>query len=141
MLRLIQPDLASSGQPHFRNGTPSFFVNFRALHALLRQCSDLRFQVIAHEVEFMDRILLRWVECGFWGRQGKDQPTMPRIHGFEPEDVTKKCAVGLDVFAVDNHVSAKNHLPSSCPATPNNWHLQWKFAKTQPGINPRLFAV
>ncbi len=34
-----------------------------------------------------------------------------RIHRLEPQDVAEKCAVRLSVFAVDNDVRARNHLP------------------------------
>jgi len=111
MLRLIKADLASTGKPHLRNGTPSFFLNFRALNVLLREGSHFGFQIVAHEIEFVDAILIGRVESGFCRRQGEDQPAMTRIHGFEPEDVTEKCAVRLGVFTVHNYVSARNHLP------------------------------
>jgi hypothetical protein len=41
---------------------------------------------------------------------GEDQPAVTRIHGFEAENVAKKCTVCFGVFTVDNHVSPKNHL-------------------------------
>jgi hypothetical protein len=86
-------------------------VHLRAGDALLRKGSHLGVQVVAHEIEFVDIILIGWVECRFRGRQAKDQPAMTRIHGLESEDVAKKSAVGLGVLAVDNHMSAGNHLP------------------------------
>jgi hypothetical protein len=51
------------------------------------------------------------VECSFCRRQGEDQPAMTRIHGFESENIAEKCAVRFGVFTVDNHVSARYHLP------------------------------
>ena len=110
MFRLIKADLASTGKPHPRNGTPWCFLNFRALNVLLRERSHFGFQILAHEIEFVDTILIGRVKCSFCRRQGEDQPTMTRIHGFEPEDITEKCAVRLGVFTVDNYVSAGNHL-------------------------------
>src|ERR1700674_200113 len=111
MLRLIEADLASTGKPHLRNGTPSCFLNFRALNVLLRERSHFGFQIVAHEIEFVDTILVGRVKCGFCRRQREDQPAMTRIHGCEPEDVSEKCAVRLGVFTVNNYVSARNHLP------------------------------
>src|SRR5713226_2111105 len=111
MLRLIKADLASTGKPHLRNGTPSCFLNLRALNALLRQGSHLGFQAVAHEIEFVGTILIGRVECGFRRRQGEDQPAMTRIHRLEPENVTEKGAVRFGVLTVDNYVSARNHLP------------------------------
>src|SRR5437899_12939043 len=112
MLRLIKADLASAGKPHLRNGTPSWFLNCRALDALLCEGSHFGYQIVGHEIEFVDTILIGRVECGFCRRQGEDQPAMTRIHGFEPKDVAEKCAVRLGVFTVDNYVIARNHLSS-----------------------------
>ena len=92
MLWLIEANIASTGKPHLRNGTPSCLLNFRALNALLRERSHLGFQIVAHEIEFVT-VLLGGMECGFCRRQGEDQPAMTRIHGFEPEDVAEKCTV------------------------------------------------
>src|SRR6266404_3856293 len=111
MLRLIKPDLASTGKPHLRNRSPSRFLHLRARNALVRERSHLGFQAVANKIKFVETLLGR-VERDFRWRQREDQPTMPRIHGFEPEDVAEKCAVRLRVFTVDNHVSARNHLPS-----------------------------
>ncbi len=93
MLRLIKADLASTGKLHLRNGTPSCFLNFGAFNVLLREGSHFGFQIVAHEIEFVETVLIRRVECGFCRRQSEDQPAMARIHGFEPEDVAEKCTV------------------------------------------------
>jgi hypothetical protein len=37
---------------------------------------------------------------------------MTRIHGFETEDVAEKRAIRFGVFAVNNYVGARKHLPS-----------------------------
>src|SRR5438093_1344473 len=110
MLRLIKADLASAGKPNLRNRTPSWFLNFRALDALLCEGSHFGFQIVAHEIEFVDIILIGRVECGFRWRQGEDQPAMTRIHGFEPKDIAEKCAVSLGVLTVDDYMSARDHL-------------------------------
>src|SRR5229473_685380 len=111
MLWLIKADLASTGKPHLRNGTPSWFQNFRALDALLCEGSHFGFQIVAHEIEFVGATLIGGVDCGFSRRQGEDEPAMTRIHGFETEDIAEKCAVRLGVLTVDNYVSAGDHLP------------------------------
>jgi len=110
MLRLIKANVASTGKSHLRYGTPSCFLNIRALNAPLREGSHFRSQILAHQIEFVGAILIRRVECCFCWRQGEEQPAMTRIHGFESEDVSKKCAVRLGVLTVDNYVSARNHL-------------------------------
>src|ERR1022692_14857 len=110
MLRLIKADLTSTRKPHLRNGTPSCFLNVRALNALLCEGRHFGFQVVAHEIEVLGANLIGWVYCGFSGGQGEDQPAMTRINGFETEDIAEKCAVRLGVLTVENYVSAKNHL-------------------------------
>src|SRR5208337_4953057 len=122
MLRLIKADHASAGKPNPRNGTPRRFLNFRALNALLHQGSHFGFQIVAHEIEFVDTILIGRVECSFCRRQGEDQPAVTRINGFEAEDVAEKCAVRLGVLTVDNYVSARNHLPLLRNAR-NRWQV------------------
>src|SRR5712692_4450214 len=111
MLRLIQVNLASAGKPHLRNGAPLCFLNFRAANVLLREGSHFGFQILAHEIEFVDTILFGGMECGFCRRQGEDQPASTRVHRLEAEDVAEKCAVRIGVFTVDDYVSARNHLP------------------------------
>jgi len=126
MLRLIKADLASTEKPHLRNGTPSCFPNLRELNALLWEGSHFGFQIVAHEVEFVGTNLIGRVDCGFSRRQGEDRPAMTRIHGFETEDVAKKCAVRLGVLTVDAYVSTRNHsLSEECPRIPMRPHVPW----------------
>jgi len=109
MLRLVKADLATTGKSHLRNGTPSRFLNLRALNVFLCERSHLGFQVVAHEIELLGANLAGWVYCGFSGRQGEDQPAMTGINGFETEDIPEKCAIRLGVFTVENYVRPKNH--------------------------------
>jgi hypothetical protein len=105
MLWLVQANRATTGKPHLGNRTPSCFLNFRTGHIFLGKGSHLRFQIVANEIEFVGAILIGRMKCGLSWRQGKDQPTMTRIHGFESENIAEECAVGLGVFAVDNYMS------------------------------------
>jgi hypothetical protein len=103
MFWLIKADLASAGKPHLRSGTPTCFLNRGALKVLFYEGGYLGFQVVAHEVEFVSTtIFVGRVECGFCGRQGKDQPAVTGIDGFEAEDVAEEFAVCLGIFAVDD---------------------------------------
>jgi hypothetical protein len=102
MLRLIKPDLASTGEPHPRNGTPPLFLNVRALNSLLCEGSHFGFEIVAHEIEFVRATFIGRVNCGFRRGQGEDQPAMTGIHGFEIEDIAEKCAVRIGILTVDN---------------------------------------
>src|SRR5262245_56969832 len=58
----------------------------------------------------MDAILIGWVECGLSRRQGKDEPAMTSIHGFEPENVAEEYSVCCGVLTVDHNMSTRNHF-------------------------------
>ena len=120
MLRLIEADLASTGQLHLGNGSPSCFLNGRTLNVFLREGGNFVFQVVAHEIEFVDNTtFVGRMECGFCRRQSEDQPAMACINRLKSEDVAKEGAVSLSVFCIDDYVSARDHLdhiPSKRPA-------------------------
>src|SRR6267154_3271706 len=110
MLGLIKADLSSAGKPHLRDRTPSLFLNVRTLNALRCEESHFYFQIVAHEIEFVSDILVRWMDCSFSWRQSEDQPAVTRIHAFETEDIAEKCTVQFGILAVDNYMSARDHL-------------------------------
>jgi hypothetical protein len=74
VLWLIEANIASTGKPHLRNGTPSCLLNFRALNALLRERSHLGFQIVAHEIEFVDIVSEGWNAASAGGRAKISQP-------------------------------------------------------------------
>jgi hypothetical protein len=109
MFRLIEVDFASAGKAHLGDETPLRFLNFTAFHVLLRQRGHFGFQVIAHEVKLVKIVIIRGMECRFCRRQGKNQPAVTGVYGFETEDIAEKYAVRFGVFAVDNHVRSSDH--------------------------------
>jgi hypothetical protein len=111
MLRLVKADFAPAGKLHLGYKTPLRFLNFGAFDAAPRKGSHFSFQVVAHEIKFVDTILIGRVKGDLCWGQGEDQPAVTGIHGFETQDVAQEGAVPLGIFAVDNHVSARNHLP------------------------------
>ena len=111
MLGLIEADLAAARKPNLRDGAPSCFLNFRARNAFRREKSHLGLQIVAHEIELVGAILIGRMKRSFCWRQGEDQPAMTGVHGFESENISKKCSVRFGVLAVDNDVRTRNHLP------------------------------
>src|SRR5215831_366673 len=105
MLWLVQAHQATPGKSYLGDRTPSCFLNFRTLNIFLGEGSHLRFQIVANEIEFVAAIFVGRVECSFCWRQGEDQPAMPRIDGFESENVAKECTVRFSVFCVDDCMS------------------------------------
>ena len=111
MLRLIEADLASTGQLHLGNGSPSCFLNGRTLNVFLREGGNFGFQVVAHEIEFVDNTtFVGRMECGFCRRQSEDQPAMACINRLKSEDVAKEGAVSLGVLGVDDDMRSIDHL-------------------------------
>jgi hypothetical protein len=93
MLRLIKANRALPGKPHLRNGTPWCFLNFRALDALLHEGSHFTFQIVAHEIEPVDAILIRRVDAASAGGSARGPARHdPASTDFESEDVAEKCA-------------------------------------------------
>src|ERR1700687_4344552 len=86
MLRVIEGDSACTGELHLQDGTPRSFPNLRDLDVLVREGSHLGFQVVAHQIELVDTILIGRMERGFCRRQGENQPASARIPGFESEN-------------------------------------------------------
>jgi hypothetical protein len=82
MLRLIKADFASARKPDLRDGAPSCFLNFRPRDTLFPERGHFGFQAFTQEVKFVRAILIAWVECDLCRRQGEDQSTMTRVHGF-----------------------------------------------------------
>ena len=64
MLWLVQTNRATTGKPQLSNRTPSCFLNFRTLNVFPGQCTHLRFQVVANEIEFLGALLVGRMECG-----------------------------------------------------------------------------
>src|ERR1700683_1913594 len=112
MFRLIKADLASTRKPNLRNRTPSRFLNLRALNLFLRERSHFGLQIVANKIDFPDITLIGRVDCDLCWRQPEDQPTVPRIHRCELENVAEKCSVRLSIFTVNNYMRTRNHLPA-----------------------------
>jgi len=80
MPRLIQTDLPSTGKLDLRYRTPSSFLNYRTVDALLEQSLHLGTEVIAHEVQLVPTIFIGRMNGQLrWG-QREDQPIVASIH-------------------------------------------------------------
>src|SRR5438874_4709559 len=121
MRRLIESDLAATGQLERSRNSPVFFLQRRASHILRLQCFDLRTHIVTHQIQdgakhfvspmkqlpFIPRFYrmkrrLRW-------RKPKNKPASARINRAKPEHVAKERPVGFRILAVEKHVSASNH--------------------------------
>ena len=72
---MIEADLAAAGKANFCDGTPSLFVNFRALNVLCGERGHLDAQIAADEIEFVDTIRKGgWNAASAGGRAKISQP-------------------------------------------------------------------
>ena len=82
-------------------------------------------EVVAHQVEFaaeqplpspnVGRFTLQRMNSRFGGRHRENQPAFSSVHARKLEDVAKKGAVRVSVFAVQKKVRADNHAAEYSP--------------------------
>jgi hypothetical protein len=60
------------------------------------------------------------MERRFRWREGEDKPAVTGVHGRKSEDVTKELPIRFGVLAVENYVSARDHL-SLLKSCRNRW--------------------
>jgi hypothetical protein len=109
MLRLVEADFTSPGKTDLRDRPPSGFLHVRHSDTLRSERDDLGLQVVTHQEEFVPLSAFGGMDGHFCRRQRKDQPSVAGIHGGESEDLAAEGAIGLRIFAVENHVSTKDH--------------------------------
>jgi hypothetical protein len=109
VLRLVEPDFAAAGEGDGGKSSPALFMDRAALDFARAQGLHRGLQVIAHEVEFVLVVLFVWMERDLGRRERKNQPAVAGVDRSKFENVSKKPAVGLRVFAVDNDMSTSDH--------------------------------
>jgi hypothetical protein len=121
MIRLVETDFASAGQPDPGDRTPPCFFQSRTNDALPLELRYLGLQIGAHQEELASDIFLGGMYCQFRRRQREDEPTVPRVHGGKPEDILEEGAISRRIVAVDDHVGAKDHgLTPLAPIIPES---------------------
>src|SRR5262249_52712588 len=67
-------------------------------------------QIFAHEIEFVYVIIIGRMEGGLRRRHREDQPAVAGVHGLEAKDVPKKGPVSFRILAINDHMSARDHV-------------------------------
>ena len=125
MFRLIQSDLAAARKDNARHAHPSLFFYRRTSNVLRFKHRDRGIEVIAHQVQnsaekftaFMFRIRrFRWMDRSFRRWQSEDEPSPAGVHRGKIHYVTKKRAVFIRMFAIQQDVRANDH-GRNCSAT------------------------
>src|ERR1700730_7584886 len=109
MLRLVEADFTSAGQPDLCNRAPSGFLQVRHTDTLPRERDDLGLQVVAHEEEFVPFSVFDGMNGHFCGRQREDQPPVASVYRGKSEDVSAESAISRRVLAVDDDMRTKDH--------------------------------
>lgn len=124
VLRLVDADFTAARQREARDGAPTLFVDRRALDALRRHRLNERVDVIAHQVQLVRAVAVGRVYGDLSRWQGEDQPAVSGVGEWIAQNITKERAIGLCVFAVDDDVSAVDHVaycaPFSCVINPGS---------------------
>src|SRR2546425_1173152 len=81
---------------------------------------DERLNVVAHEVELLDVVLVGRMDGNFRGRQSKDQPALTYIDFGKFEDVAQESAIGIGILTIDDRMCADDHVRISSWATANS---------------------
>src|SRR5580700_3248352 len=109
MSRLIKTDVPSTGQRHFHNGAPAFFVDGGQRYALMRERGHFCLEVIAREVQLVRAVAGGRMKGGFGRRKREDEPAVAGIDRGEAEDVAEEGAVGFGVLGLNDDVRAGDH--------------------------------
>src|SRR5450755_2445685 len=115
MLWLVEPDLSAPRQSDRSQTTPAFFFYRAALHLLTLQRLHRSLQVVAHEVQLVQVVLLGGMKRSLSRWQRKNQPAMPRLHCRKLKNVAKESAVAVRILAINDDVSSVDHRPSLSP--------------------------
>jgi hypothetical protein len=113
---LVETHFTSTGKTDPRNRTPSGFLHVCHSDTFPAERGDLRFQVVAHEKQFMPRELFRRMNGHFRRGEREDQPPVTSVHRGKPEYVAEEDTIGCRVLAVENDMRTEDHDVTSGPA-------------------------
>src|SRR5882757_9283651 len=97
---LVDTEFAAARQSDLGEHAPSLILDFVAGDAVFFHSGDELFDVVAHEIEFVHTVLVRWMNSDFGRWQAEDQPTVADIDVRQLEDIAQKSAVCFGIRAV-----------------------------------------
>ena len=111
MPRLVQSDLAATGQPQTGEPPPSLLGYVLCeLDSLGLQVSHRGFHVVAHEVQLVSGRTVGWMHGQFGRRDLEDQPPATSVDMWLPEDVCEEGAIRFRFFAEQDDMTAADHM-------------------------------
>lgn len=100
------PELAAPRQGDVRQDPPALIIRRGAGDLTLFHLRNELLDVIRHQIQLVQIVLLRRVHRHLGGRQPEDQPAAAHVHVLELEHVAQQRAIGLGILAIDDCVSA-----------------------------------
>jgi len=118
--RLVQSDLAATGQLNCRLDAPGRFFHLRAFDLLGFERLHQILQIAAHQIKYgLQQAAIsvnHWAAVRFdrmhgkfGGRQREDQPAVAYIDVREFQNIPEEGAIRFRIVAVEQNVSARNH--------------------------------
>jgi hypothetical protein len=77
--RLIDAELSTSGKRQLRQQPPAFILHWVANDAVFLHLCDERLDIVAHQLELVDVVLVGRMHGNFRWWQSKDQPPIANI--------------------------------------------------------------
>jgi hypothetical protein len=77
---------------------------FGTAHTTIGHARDEGLHIVDHEIDFVFTAILGWMDRDLGRGQREDQPSRSYIDMWEAEHISKKCAIGISIRAVDDHV-------------------------------------
>jgi hypothetical protein len=109
MVGLIHTKLPATWQPELRYQAIALVLDWVDRDPVSLHFCDERVQIVAHQVELVDVILLRWVHGNLGRRQSEDQPPVADIDVRKFKHITQESTVSLRVRAVNDRMRTTNH--------------------------------
>ncbi|MBI4909463.1 MAG: hypothetical protein HY820_37945 [Acidobacteria bacterium] len=109
MTRLIDAQFAASRKRDLREAPPSLLLHRRASGVVLFHCIDKGIDIVAHQVELVNAVLLPGVHRHLGGRQSEDQPALAGVDVREAQNVFQEGAVGFRILRIDDGMGASDH--------------------------------
>src|SRR5262249_34948943 len=107
--RLIDTEFSASWECDLCEQSPTEILHGSARNVVVRHFRNERFDVIAHEIELVNIVLLRRMDGKFSRRQAENEPPMPDIHAGKFQNVSQESTIGFGIGAVDNRMRAVDH--------------------------------
>jgi hypothetical protein len=109
MVRLVHPDLPSTGKCDVNKPSPGLLMDCRAWYPLLLHRRQKRDDVVADQVELVLPVRFSGMERNLRGWQSKNQPATAHINVRKLQDVAEECAIGDRIGGIDHGVCADDH--------------------------------